>query len=1032
MIKKPFIIYQSSAGSGKTYTLAKNYIRLSLKSKNYFKKILAVTFTNKAAEEMKIRILEMIDSISNGEEKDLILEFSKYYKISPEEIILRSENLKSNILHNYSYFLITTIDTFFYSIIQSFTRDLKFRGKFNIEMDIDMVINEVVKNFISKIKKDSEISKWLIDFSKEKIYQGKDFMIDLELKRMTKNLFNEDFKSLEDKLPRKNFSKEIKLLKSEVFDVKKKFEKKVSSKSSVIYEIILKNNFSLNDFSYGKNGICGFIKNSAEGNIKYPGSRVFSCRVNADAWVAKNQKNRDEVISLIKSDLFHKLDDLVEVFEKDFPKYNTSIDISNNIYAFGILGELQNCLREYRDENEIILISDISELLYQIIKDESIPFVFEKVGNNINHFLIDEFQDTSHFQWKNFSALIKETLASANENIIVGDIKQSIYRWRGSDSQILNNDIFNDIPSELCEVNKLKINWRSGENIVSFNNEVFVDIHRYFDSENIKNHLHKIYNKDLSQISRTDMKGKGYIEVCFDDSKNHKESASDYTINSIKKIQESGFKAGDIGIIVRDNNDAKVIAESLILESQKSDEFNFNHVSSDALDIKSSAVVNFLISIFNYFKNTKDRLAISEIVHFYYRFILESKDNSHYSLPNDEKINLLPGAFKNKIFQISRLPLYELVEEIVRIFNLNNLHDQVPYLQAFMDLLLEYKQTRGSKISSFLEWWEINKNKKLNITGKSDAIQLITIHKSKGLEFDHVIIPFLNWSLDNDSGGGKEKNMWVNLNVFNKKFDMPYPIKYKSSNPITIYPESYEIEKKKAYEDNINLMYVAFTRPKLGLFIRANTPSKDLKNVSDLLYKSLNNKLVNNLYSSGEIKEKENKLTSKSYHLNSFPSYSWRDRIKVKLSSDRGIDFKNNERGNKFHDLMSFIYNFNDVDSGVEKAFNKNIITEKEKSYFTKIIQNLLRDKNIREYYDPKLRSYNEIEILNDNGDVYRLDRVVELDKHSVAVIDYKTGKNKEEDKNQVNYYKELLSKIYKGEVYGFIAYIDPILIIKT
>ena len=238
MIKKPFIIYQSSAGSGKTYTLAKNYIRLSLKSKNYFKKILAVTFTNKAAEEMKIRILEMIDSISNGEEKDLILEFSKYYKISPEEIILRSENLKSNILHNYSYFLITTIDTFFYSIIQSFTRDLKFRGKFNIEMDIDMVINEVVKNFISKIKKDSEISKWLIDFSKEKIYQGKDFMIDLELKRMTKNLFNEDFKSLEDKLPRKNFSKEIKLLKSEVFDVKKKFEKKVSSKSSVIYEII--------------------------------------------------------------------------------------------------------------------------------------------------------------------------------------------------------------------------------------------------------------------------------------------------------------------------------------------------------------------------------------------------------------------------------------------------------------------------------------------------------------------------------------------------------------------------------------------------------------------------------------------------------------------------------------------------------------------------------------------------------------------------------------------------------------------------
>tara|TARA_Y100000589_G_scaffold297374_1_gene305136 strand:- start:275 stop:1099 length:825 start_codon:yes stop_codon:yes gene_type:complete len=274
--------------------------------------------------------------------------------------------------------------------------------------------------------------------------------------------------------------------------------------------------------------------------------------------------------------------------------------------------------------------------------------------------------------------------------------------------------------------------------------------------------------------------------------------------------------------------------------------------------------------------------------------------------------------------------------------------------------------------------------------------------------------------------------MWVNLNVFNKKFDMPFPIKYKSSNPITIYPESYENEKKKAYEDNINLMYVAFTRPKLGLFIRANTPSKALKNVSDLLYKTLENKLVNNLYSSGEIKEKENKLISKSYHLNSFPSFSWRDRIKVKLSSDRGIDFKNNERGNKFHDLMSYIYNFNDIDIGVEKAFNKNIITEKEKSYFTIIIQNLLKDKDIREYYDPKFKSFNEIELLNEHGDVYRLDRVVELDKNAVAVIDYKTGRNNEQDKNQVNYYKELLSKIYKGEVYGFIAYIDPIKIVKT
>ncbi|MEL0009235.1 MAG: UvrD-helicase domain-containing protein [Flammeovirgaceae bacterium] len=1032
MIKKSFIIYQSSAGSGKTYTLAKNYIRLSLKSKNYFKKILAVTFTNKAAEEMKIRILEMIDSISSGVEKNLILEFSKYYNISPDEIIARSENLKSNILHNYSYFMITTIDTFFYSIIQSFTRDLKLRGKFNIEMDIDMVVTDVVKNFISKIKKDSDISKWLIDFSKEKIYRGKDFIIDIELKKMLKNLFNEDFKSLENKMPRKDFSKKIKLIKNQVYDIKNKFEKKISLKSSELFNEILKNNYSINDFSYGNSGVIGFIKNSSEGNIKFPGTRVLSCRDNLDAWVSKSQKNREQLISFIRNNLFNQLNDIVEIFEKEFPKYNTSLEISNNIYAFGILGELQNSLREYRDNNEVILISDISELLYQIIKDESIPFVFEKVGNNINHFLIDEFQDTSHFQWKNFRTLIKETLASGYENIIVGDIKQSIYRWRGSDSQILNNDIFNDIPPELCQVNKLKTNWRSGEDIVNFNNDVFVNIHTCFDNKTIKKHLDNIYNTDLIQSCRSDMKGKGYVEVYFDDNKNQKESANEYTIDSIKKIQEKGYKAGDIGIIVRDNNEAKVIAESLILESQKTNEFNFNHVSSDALDIKSSLVVNFIISIFKYFRNLKDRLAISEIVHFYYRHILISKDKSHYSLSNEEKINLLPGEFKDKIFQISRLPLYELVEEIVRIFSLNKLSHQVPYLQAFMDLLIEYKQTKGSKISSFLEWWEINNNKKLNITAKSDAIQLITIHKSKGLEFDHVIIPFLNWSLDNDVSGGKEKNMWVNLKTFNKEFDMPYPIKYKSSNQFTLYPDSYDIEKKKAYEDNINLMYVSFTRPKLGLFIRGNIPSKNIKNVSDLLYKTLNDKLIDNYYSKGEIYSKEKKITSKSYYLSNFPSYSWKDRIKVKLSAEKEVDFKNNERGNQIHDLMSLIYHYDDINDGVEKAYKKNIISKNEKSYFIKFINDLLSNNEIREYYNPKLCSFNEIEILNENGDVYRLDRVVELDKNSVAVIDYKTGdENTEIYKNQIINYKNLLSGIYKGNIYGFLLYVDLNKVVK-
>ena len=323
--------------------------------------------------------------------------------------------------------------------------------------------------------------------------------------------------------------------------------------------------------------------------------------------------------------------------------YNSALEIRNNVYTYGILSELQKNLRDYRDEKEVILLSDISELLYEVIKDEDIPFVFEKVGNTFRNFLIDEFQDTSFYLWKNFKSLIKESLSSGDENIIVGDIKQSIYRWRGSDSEIMNQGINTDIDDNLSQLNHLRTNWRSGEKIIEFNNQIFSLITNSFENEQIRNHLKRIYNKDISQKVREDMMGKGYVEVTYREKGEEKiDSAKKYTIDCIKKIQDRGYSARDIGIIVRDNIDAKIIAETLIQQSLNSEGYNFNHVSADALDIKSAPVVCFFISIFKYFSNFKDRLSLSEIVHFYYRFVLKSDDISHYSLSNEEKLSRLP------------------------------------------------------------------------------------------------------------------------------------------------------------------------------------------------------------------------------------------------------------------------------------------------------------------------------------------------------------------------------------------------------
>ena len=1022
---KPIKIYKSSAGSGKTYTLSKNYIRLAIKNRNNFKKILAVTFTNKAAEEMKSRILEMIDSISSGQDKDLIIELSKFYRSSPEEISIKAKKLKTNILHNYSYFNVTTIDSFFYSIIQSFTRDLKFKGKYNIEMDLEFVINEVVSSFLADLKNDNKITKWLTDFSKDKIKSGKDFMIDGELKKITKSLFTEEYKSLTKSSEKINYIDEIAQLRKKIIDTKKRFEKEVIEISSELVRIINENRYDEKDFSYGVSGVFGFLYKNSKGEIKYPSKRILACYNDADKWVNKRNLERNNILKIIESDLIILFNKLISHFESFFSLYNSSDEINNNLYTYGILSELDLRVTKYRDDNNVILISDISELLYEVIKDEFIPYIFEKVGNTYSHYLIDEFQDTSFFQWKNFVRLISDSVASGDENIFVGDTKQSIYRWRGSNSKIMDFEIESFFSKDIIDFKYLNKNWRSTEEIVKFNNNIFSNLSNFFEDNFMIDNLSIKFNSDIIQEVRDDKKGEGYVEVNFRDKGNDKlESVNSFLIDSINKIQDNGFSAGDIGVIVRNNKEANIIAEILSHQSEIDVDYDYGFVSADALEINTSPIVNFFLSIFKYFKNFKDRLSLSEIVHFYYIYIIKSDDTIHYSLSNEDKLKLLPDSFSKDKFKISRLPIYELVEELIRVFKLNLIPSQIPYLKAFQDIIIEYKTLQGEESSSFLEWWEKNGKRKLNMTPQENEIQIITIHKSKGLEFSNVIIPFFDWDLDNVGGGNREKILWVNLKKYSNEFDFHFPIKYKRNEKNSIFNTYYQNERIKAYEDNINLMYVSFTRPKDNLFILAGEQREEIKSVSDLLYAILrkNNKSKNFKY--GSISKKKSLSNSFSKSLLSYPSFSWRERLIIKTTEDKILNIDNIERGKVIHDILSEIYNIDDYHEKISSAFKNKKIKKNE----LKILQDLFKNKNFIRFFNPEFNSYNEIEILSNTGNVYRLDRVVETD-NSVYVLDYKTGKINKKDHakylKKLELYMTLLESIYNKKIEGYLVYID-------
>ena len=1039
MNKKSFKIYKSSAGSGKTYTLSKNYIRLALKNPGYFKRILAVTFTNKAAEQMKTRILEMVHGMSIGHEKELIIDFSKFYNISIEDVIDRSRKLESNILHNYSYFSITTIDTFFYSIIQAFTRDLKFRGVFNIEMDHDLVINEVVENFLLSVKKSSNLSKWLTEFSREKLKEEKDFLIVQELKNMTKNLFSEGYKKVSGDLQNIDYKDHVNNLKRYILKIKKEFKTTLSSKSRILYKDIISSGYDIEDFKYKKSGVAGFIYNSSKGIVKEPGNRVLECIDSIDSWTNKTFSRKNELDILIKSKLSNQLEDILALYENDFEYYNTTCELSKYVYSFGILGELSKKVIDYRDSNEVILISDLSELLQEIIKDESIPFVFEKVGNTFNNFLIDEFQDTSNFQWKNFKPLIFNSLSSGDENLIVGDIKQSIYRWRGSESSIMEHDVESEINKSELSVNHLINNWRSGEIIVNYNNTLFSQIFKSFDEDKLQNYVAKTFNKNVIQKIIPEKKNKGYVKIEFNQSeKPLNESAIEFTIFNIKKIQDAGYSAGDIGIIVRDNNDAKVIAEELIRNSLEENNYNFNHVSADALDIKSAPVVRFFISVFNYFINQKDRLALSEIVYFYVSRVLLKSNLDHFVFSNEDKLAVLPNEFKENINYISRLPIYELTEIIIRIFKLNFLKNQIPYLQSFQDLIIEFKNNNNGDIMTFLKWWKDNNKKKLHLTEQKNAIRLISIHKSKGLEFDHVIIPFCDWDLDNNSKGHKENILWVNLEKFHSDFKFPYPLKYKSNYSKSIFADVYDLEKQKAYVDNINLLYVAFTRPKIGLYVHAKKGNDKIKNISDLLYKnhikSIEDKGDYSIYENGKLINNSFKnIQEISFSSSNYPSESWLGRVRIKKSREEKLNnSENKNRGKAIHEVLYYIKNYNQLKTGIDNAINKKIISSNDKDEYYKILYQIFKNKEIRPLFNPNLKSENEVEVLDKNGNIYRIDRIVETKENTLVIIDYKTGELDDNHKIQVDKYKKILQLMNNKKVHSHLIYLDLNKIIRV
>lgn len=858
-------IYRSAAGAGKTHVLVRTYLQLALQSPDNFRRILAVTFTNQATKEMKQRILTSLHSMAQGIDSPLASELLRLNHWEQSALQTRAQLVLSQILHHYDHFSVSTIDSFLQTIVRNFSKELGIQHGFAIEMDQEAVLSHIIAEVIHQAGEDLSLRQWLVRFAEHKLLAGKSWHFKQALHQLGYDLFTEAFSQQEaDLIQATSDSQVLTSFVAQLAEHRSSFEETLQQLGARAMRSIEAAGLSVADFAYGKQGVAGFLSGVYQKKSFVPTQRAYAAAEKPESWYSKASPHKDTIIQVVESNLQGLLQDIINTYEAQYVAYHTAEAVHQLIYAFGIITHLLASLRKYKTENNVLLISDTANLLRQIIADNDTPFVYEKIGNFYNHFLIDEFQDISAFQWQNLKPLVQNGLAMGHMSLVVGDVKQSIYRWRGGQWQLLATQLeqeFKDAPSVV-----LDYNWRSKPNIIRFNNTFFTqaskhllhylqqEIHQLQDAhlqEQLSNQLEElatVYAHATQQVPPGKAEDPGYVEVNWveniqleNQQQGWKEQVKQRLPALLESLQEAGFKLQDIALLVRNHTEGKELFQTL-LDYQHSPAakpgYSYEALSAASLELAHSPWVNILLSALHYVDNPQDQLAKSELVYLYQVYVCHHEKDSNHSFwmqgLAEDTGGLLPTAFTAAYTELATLPLYERVAKLVDTLQLMSSASK-PFIQAFQDKVLAYVQARGRDVH-FLAWWNANKHQHVlpRIEGQ-DAISIMTIHQSKGLEFKVVIIPFCNWDLDHNIS--KAPTLWCATDIAPFSTFPSLPLRYHPGLADTIYAKDYYQERIQVHIDHLNLLYVAFTRAEDRLYIFSPQTSKaNLNTTAELVY----------------------------------------------------------------------------------------------------------------------------------------------------------------------------------------------------
>lgn len=1037
-------IVKASAGSGKTYTLVKEYLRLALRHPSqHFKHILAITFTNKAANEMKERVLQKLNALAtlSDKETNLINFLCAELNITPAELQLRSQQMLQAMLHHYSDIAISTIDSFTHQVIRAFAYELKLNMNVEIEMDTDSLLTQTFEMLIDEIEDENNtqgnierknLSKALIEFASNKMDAEKSWRIEKDLFDFAKNLLKDETFMHREVLEKTSIPALLELqknLQKFIHD----FETKTKHIAQRALELIASKGLTAEDFYQKKNSIVSYFKGIAEKGGDYEnaatGSKHHQTTITQDKWAAGNKEN--PTIHAIKNDLSQLFAQLTSLFSNQYQEVALAKLINKNIFPFMLLQALNKVLQNYKADNGLMLVGEFQHKIFSEVKDQPVPVIYERVGSKFDNIMIDEFQDTSVMQWHNLLPLIDNAVANMQECLIVGDAKQAIYRFRGGEVKQFSMlpDIYGSDKDKVLKereiniknhspvVENLEFNFRSRANIISFNNSF------YHMAKQLPELVDKAsYDQHEQKTTPQTLHGGNVIIALIEKNKEDEISPTlKQTLDFVKDALSRNYSLRDIAILVEKNKTGAQLASFLI-------EQGYQVVSPESLLIAEADSVKVLETALMYLNRndnyiTRAELWLSLNKKFQNKFdpsILPVHGNA---IAFEEKISeLIANQFSSH--HLTQLKLFDLLNRLIALFNLNSGSD--PFVQFFLDEVLLYTQKFTGSIQHFLDWWSGEKEKKSIIYPETlDAIRVMTVHKSKGLEFPVVILPDADYSTT-----FKDKHKWVEIDKPYCEDIRHFLLPLEKSLTKTSLSNIYVQEQNDMFLEKLNLLYVATTRPTDLLYIisEKNKETKEKKESISTNLKKLFTMFVeqqqltitdkNLIYVFNDNTKKaalEKQLEVSLFQTNETVDSSGisvfdvrkNPRLRWKQSKLNDIAY-----GNLLHRILSEIHYATDVEKVMTAYAIKECLTENVIASIWQDVVNIVNHYELKELFEPPFEVFNETAICI-NGNLKYPDRVVlNNTEKSICIVDYKTGEVKSEHERQIKEYKSAFENL--------------------